>query len=186
MTIPFDPAIHLRQSSSESAGFQTILRRLHQKVSHDQVVQSTTDGLRKFLQVDRVVLYYFYREWAGQVTFESISDRQYSIVGMSGPDQCFNGEYAALYLDQRVRAIADIETEAIEDCHRDFLRHLQVKANLVVPILVEKTSEQQAEKRLWGLLVAHHCESPRAWTDSEIEQMKQGALVLASASSIKG
>lgn len=161
------------------------MQRLHKKVSHDQVVQNTTDDLRKFLQVDRVVLYYFYREWAGQVTFESISDRQYSIVGMTGPDQCFNDEYAELYLDGRVRAIADIETEAIESCHRDFLRHLQVKANLAVPILVEKASEDKVEKRLWGLLVAHHCEGMRAWNDTEIERMKQGAFALANASSIK-
>ncbi|MEL6815618.1 MAG: GAF domain-containing protein, partial [Cyanobacteria bacterium J06598_3] len=104
--------------------------------------------------------------------------------------------YAELYLAGRVRAIANIETEKIEPCHRDFLRHLQVKANLAVPILVEKSSEpqaqrqqtekQQTEKRLWGLLVAHHCQGVRAWTNSEIEQMQQGAAVLANASSIKG
>ena len=142
----------------------------------DQVVQDTADGLRKSLQVDRVVLYYFCAEWDGRVTFESLSHPQYSIWGMTGPDDCFNEEYAALYVAGRSRAIEDIEVEAIAPCHRDFLREIQVRANLVVPILTADG--------LWGLLVAHHCKGSRAWTPVDIDRMKQGALVLATSSSI--
>lgn len=177
MAIPFDPSIHIKKNTSETNQFQSILQRLNQKIQHDQVVQKTTDDLRSFLAVDRVVLYYFYREWEGQVTFEALSDKKFSIVGSTGPDQCFNDEYAALYLEGRVRAIADITTEPIEPCHRDFLCHLQVRANLVVPILTAKG--------LWGLLVAHHCQAVRSWSAADIEQMQQGASVLATASSIK-
>jgi GAF domain-containing protein len=184
MSIPFDPDVHGSKNRSEVAKFQGIVQRLQQKLQRDDLVQSTTDELRSFLQVDRVVLYYFYLEWAGQVTFESLSDKRFSILGSTGPDECFNDEYAALYLQGRVRAIADIETEAMAEpskgiapCHRDFLRELQVQANLVVPILTAKG--------LWGLLVAHHCQGTKAWSASEIEQMQQGALVLARASSIQ-
>ena len=111
------------------------------------------------------------------MTFESLSDKRFSIYGSTGPDQCFNDEYAALYLDGRVRAIKNIETEPIQPCHRDFLRYLQVRANLVVPILTKRG--------LWGLLVAHHCQAPRAWAPADIEQMKEGALMLTNASSIQ-
>ena len=142
----------------------------------DKVVQETTDDLRKVLQVDRVVLYYFCARWEGRVTFESLSHAKYSIWGMTGPDECFNDEYAALYLAGRVRTIDDIEAEAIAPCHQKFLREIQVRANLVVPILTADG--------LWGLLVAHHCRGSRAWTPVDIDRMKQGALVLATASSI--
>lgn len=182
MSIPFNPNIHLRKNKSEVAGIQAIARRLHQKLQHDQVVQNTIDDIRDFLQVDRVVLYYFYSKWEGQVTFESLSSHQFSILGSTGPDQCFNDEYAALYLDGRVRAIADIKTASIAACHRDFLRHLQVQANLVVPVLTDKGS---AQKELWGLLAAHHCQSTRSWSADDIERMQQGAEVLATASSVK-
>ncbi|PZO44825.1 MAG: hypothetical protein DCF15_21870 [Phormidesmis priestleyi] len=177
MATPFDPTFHPAKSGSEVAQFKTILQRLNQTLRHDQVVQDTTDSLRSYLQVDRVVLYYFYSEWEGQVTFESLSDKRFSIYGSTGPDQCFNDEYAALYLDGRVRAIKNIETEPIQPCHRDFLRYLQVRANLVVPILTKRG--------LWGLLVAHHCQAPRAWAPADIEQMKEGALMLTNASSIQ-
>ena len=177
MSAEFDPQIHVKRASSEAALMQTILQRLNQRMQKDQVVQQTTDELRAFLQVDRVVIYYFYSQWEGQVTFESLSENRFSIYGSTGPDQCFTTEYADLYLKGRVRAIEDIETASIEPCHRDFLRYLDVRANLVVPIL--------PAGQLWGLLVAHNCQGPKHWSQTEIERMHSGALVLAEASSIQ-
>ena len=156
---------------------QRIFDRLYRDLGRDTLIQTTTDRLRKLLTADRVVLYYFYCKWAGRVTFESLSDDKFSILGSSGPDECFNGEYAALYEDGRVRAIADIELEPIQSCHRDFLRQLEVKANLVVPILTDRG--------LWGLLVAHHCQSTYAWNLDEITAMQTEASSLAKIPSIQ-
>lgn len=152
--------------------------RLTRSIERDTVVQETTASLRKDLQVDRVVLYYFYSKWRGQVTFESFGDEKFSILGSTGGDDCFNDEYAELYLAGRVRAIADIQAEPIQLCHREFLESLQVRANLVVPILTARG--------LWGLLVAHHCQAIHPWLDTEIELMRRGAKVLAEAPSIQG
>ncbi len=158
-------------------GLQKILDRLSDTLARDTLVQRTTDELRELLMVDRVVLYYFYRQWSGQVTFESLSDSKFSILGSTGANDCFNGEYAALYEARRWRAIADIELEPIQPCHRDFLRTMQIRANLVVPIL--------NQRRLWGLLIAHNCHSPRPWLASDIKAMQTGAYNLAIAPSIK-
>jgi GAF domain-containing protein len=157
---------------------QRVIKHLHTTLERDQLVEQITADLQRQLEVDRVLLYYFYRPWKGQVTFEALSDSRFSIFGSTGPDDCFNDEYAALYLEGRVRAIADIETEAIAECHRDFLRSIQVRANLVVPVLIPQG--------LWGLLIAHHCQSTRLWTDSDITAMQQGAAALAIAPSIRG
>ncbi|MEL6939277.1 MAG: GAF domain-containing protein [Cyanobacteria bacterium J06598_1] len=177
MTTPFDPKIHLKQSTSEVASIKNIVSRLHRTLKRDDTVQRTTDDLRAFLQVDRVAIYYFYKEWEGRVTFESLSDPQFSILGDTGPDECFNGEYAAMYASGRVSAIANIETADIAPCHRDFLRHISVQANLVVPIL--------PNAHLWGLLVAHHCQGSRDWSDNDIERIQKSATTLANAPSIK-
>ena len=153
-------------------GLQNLLDRLVKSIQRDELVRQTTNQLRESLQVDRVVLYYFYSQWQGQVTFESLSSKEFSILGSTGPDDCFNNEYAALYLAGRVRAIANIELEPIQPCHRDFLRNLQVRANLVVPIVIPRG--------LWGLLVAHHCQGPHDWSPSDIEMMQTGAQTLAT------
>ena len=156
---------------------QSIFDRLSRDLARDSLIQTTTDELRKTLNADRLVLYYFYYEWAGRVTFESLSDPKFSILGMSGPDECFNGEYAKLYEDGRVRAITNIESEPIQPCHRDFLRQIEVKANLVVPVLIDRG--------LWGLLVAHQCQSIYPWSSAEINAMQTGATKLAMSESIK-
>lgn len=179
----FDKQRLTRADKSEVAELQSILQRLNRTISLDEVVQQTTNNLRDFLQVDRVVLYYFWQAWEGRVAFESLSDEQYSILGSTGPDDCFNGEYARKYLQGRVSAIANIEKAAIAPCHRDFLREMQVQANLVVPILVAK--EESVARSLWGLLVAHNCHSTKYWSATEVEQMQVGANRLANASSIK-
>jgi GAF domain-containing protein len=153
-------------------GLQNLLDRLVKTMQRDELVRQTTNQLRESLQVDRVVLYYFYSQWQGQVTFESLSSQEFSILGSTGPDDCFNNEYAALYLAGRIKAIADIELEPIQPCHRDFLYNLQVRANLVVPILIPRG--------LWGLLIAHHCQGPHYWSPSDIEIMQTGAQTLAT------
>jgi GAF domain-containing protein len=156
---------------------QRIFDRLYKDLSRDTLIQTTTDRLRDTLHVDRIALYYFYCKWMGKVTFESLSDQKFSILGSSGPDECFNGEYAQLYEAGRVRAINDIESEPIAVCHRDFLLDLHVRANLVVPVL--------NERGLWGLLVAHQCQSTHNWSTVEIAMMQAAAVNLGTAPSIQ-
>lgn len=160
-------------------GLERVLSQVNQRIERDNLISKTTNQLRDLLQVDRVVLYYFYSQWNGQVTFESLSESKYSILGSTGPNECFNDEYAVMYLQGRVRAINDIETEPIHECHREFLRVLRVRANLVVPILT-------THKDLWGLLVAHHCQTPRFWSSSDIEAIQQSAHILAESPIISG
>jgi GAF domain-containing protein len=164
-------------SLSEQQSLQRIIGRISTTLERDDLVQRTTAHLLKSLNADRVVLYYFYRQWQGQVICESLKSDEFSILGETGADECFNDEYAALYEAGRYRAIADIETEPIHDCHRDFLKSIQVRANLAVPVL--------NSKGLWGLLVTHYCKAPHQWTSAEIESVRTEAKNLAEAPSIR-
>ncbi|MBN3924585.1 GAF domain-containing sensor histidine kinase [Nostoc sp. NMS4] len=57
-------------------------------------------------------------------------------------------------------AVDDVEkTYALEECLLNFLRECQVRAKLAAPIMFED--------KLWGLLIAHHCDEPHQWNDSE-------------------
>ena len=71
-----------------------------------------------------------------------------------------------------MRAIADIATEDIAQCHREFLQQLQVQANLVVPIL--------SPYGLWGLLIAHHCQSTKQWSQTQIDLLAKAAQDIAA------
>jgi len=176
--MPIPERSHPHSRSDADPGLRHTMNRLVQSLERDAMVEQVTTDVQYQLQVDRVVLYYFYRQWEGRVTFEVLSDPRYSIFGSTGPDECFNDEYAELYLAGRVRAISDIEADPIADCHREFLRKLQVRANLVVPVLIPQG--------LWGLLVAHHCQSVRPWSEVDIASMQAGAKYLAAAPAIRG
>lgn len=160
-----------------AAGLQRVTTRLSQTLQRDQLVQSTLEQLRDQFQVDRVVLYYFYERWRGQVTSEALADPSLSILGSTGADECFNDTYAEQYLQGRIRAIADITTAGLEPCHREFLTSLYVQANLVAPVLVQP--------HLWGLLVAHHCRSTRTWPADDLEAIQAAATHLAASSVIQ-
>jgi GAF domain-containing protein len=149
--------------------------RLNRTIARNQLLQSVTAQLRKEFQVNRVVVYYFYREWKGQVIVESLSHDDFSILGSTGADDCFNDDYADLYLTGRVLRVGDIELTNFEKCHLDFLRSINVRADLAVPVIVRG--------RLWGLLVAHHSE-PREWSDLDVEKIQSQAVMLAEAPSL--
>ncbi|KAM3101397.1 GAF domain-containing protein [Phormidesmis sp. 146-12] len=169
-------SFNLDRLPSDDRSLTRIMTRITGVLERDDLVRQTVQQLRTDLETDRLVLYYFYRQWKGRVTFESLSSDRYSILGETGPDECFNGDYAAMYEAGRVQAIADIEIESIAECHKDFLRGMNVRANLVVPVVTAKG--------LWGLLVAHHCRSPRDWSPFDIQQMQKSAEKLATAKSI--
>ncbi|MEA5471678.1 GAF domain-containing protein [Spirulina sp. 06S082] len=151
-------------------GLRKLTAQLSRKLQQDRLLQETVTQLRYRLNCDRVLLYYFYRQWQGQVTFESLKAPEFSIFGSTGADECFNDEYALLYQQGRIRAIADIETEPLHPCHQEFLRSLQICANLVVPILTS---------RLWGLLIAHDCTKAHTWLTEDIDAMQIAANKLA-------
>jgi GAF domain-containing protein len=162
--------------NSPKRGLNEVLNRITNKLQQDAVVTDSLSEIRTFLNVDRVVLYYFYSQWKGQVTFESITDEKFSIICSTGADDCFNLEYAELYLAGRIKAVDNIETAEISDCHRDFLRSLQVQSNLVAPVLTKGN--------LWGLLVAHHCQNVRPWLSTDIDYIRQYSITLGASPSI--
>lgn len=168
------PESQLRQLLQREQLFSTITQRIRRSLKLEQVLNTAVEEVRQLLQTDRVVLYQFTNlDWAGEIAVESVNENALPLVGMNIEDNCFRQTHAHLYCDGRVRAIEDIHTADLAPCHRDLLASLQVRANLVVPVL--------HHDELWGLLIAHHCRSPRRWQDWEVELLKQLSTVIAIA-----
>ncbi|MEA5622459.1 GAF domain-containing sensor histidine kinase [Nostoc sp. UHCC 0251] len=71
-------------------------------------------------------------------------------------------------------AVDDVEkTYALEECLLHFLRECQVRAKLAAPIMFED--------KLWGLLIAHQCDNPHQWNESEKNLLTAIAEQLAIA-----
>ncbi|MEA5502256.1 EAL domain-containing protein [Halotia wernerae UHCC 0503] len=136
------------QSESERI-VAAVTQRIRQSLELDEILQTTAAEVRQLFEVDRVVIYQFKPDWSGFVAVESLAQGCMSILGFNVMDTCFQSTRAAYYQQGNTRAIEDMETAGLSPCHIDLLQSLQIRANLVVPIL--------HQKRLWGLLIAHQC-----------------------------
>ncbi len=150
-----------------------MLERIRSSLNLEEVLTTAVEEVRHFLQVDRTVIYRFNPDWSGFIAVESVEKNCMAIAGMEINDCCFGQNYAPLYKNGRILATDDVYNAGIADCHLNLLTQLQVRANLVVPIL-------QGEN-LWGLLIAHHCTGPRPWQKFEAECLQQLGVQLAIA-----
>jgi PAS domain S-box-containing protein len=165
--------LSLQQQYDQQRLVMDMTNRVRQSLNLQEILQTTVDEVRQFLQVDRVILFQFAPGWGGTVTVESVVDEGFSILPFNIYDPCIGSTYVEPFQQGLVTAKADIYTADISPCHVEFLAQFQVRANLVVPIM--KNDE------LWGLLAAHHCVAPRQWQDSEINLLRQLAAQVSIA-----
>ncbi len=179
-----------RQAEQESL-LRLIGNQIRSTLDLGTILQTAVREVRQLLQCDRVIIYQFQDNWQGKVVVENMTVPWPSILGDMGADKCFKGDYADLYQQGRVRAINDIFNAGLEPCHVDFLDSLQVKANLIVPIVTSTTEENSLDTvvsynsdfrgKLWGLLIAHECGDMRNWEQQETELLSQIADQMAIA-----
>ncbi len=150
-----------------------IAQQVHASLDLQEIFQVTVKQIRDFLATDRVLLYQFQADWRGKVVTESVTEEWKSLLNQEIDDPCFETKCAPLYSNGRVLAIADVEQAEMTPCYRKMLDSFQVRANLVIPIL--------HQTRLWGLLIAHHCRSPRDWHPSEVSLLEQLATQVGVA-----
>lgn len=142
-----------------------VTQRIRQSLDLSEILQITADEVRQLFEVDRVVIYRFEPDWSGLVAVESLAEGCPSILGFHVMDTCFKTTHAVYYQQGNTRAIEDIETAGLRSCHLELLQSLNIRANLIVPIL--------HKERLWGLLIAHECSKTRQWQQSEVNLFYQ-------------
>lgn len=152
---------------------RSIAARIHTSLTLEEILKTTVDEVRHFLETDRVLIYRLHPEGNGSVVVESAGSEWIKVLGRTLSDPCFNEQYIQLYRHGRTQVVADIEKAGLKQCHIDFLKQFQVKANLVVPII--------QDSELWGLLCAHQCKSPRIWQRVEVNLLQQLATHVAIA-----
>ena len=158
----------LHQQFQQQRLVKEITQRIRQSLNLAEILQTTVDEVRQFLQCDRVIVLQFSPGWAGKVVVESVGAGWMALLPIQIYDPCIAEEYVAPLKQGLVTAKSDIYNAGLSPCHVEFLAGFQVRANLVAPIL--------KDEELWGLLAAHQCAAPRQWQSSEIELIRQVAI----------
>ncbi|WP_190527700.1 EAL domain-containing protein [Limnothrix sp. FACHB-881] len=168
--------VELQRQYWRSKLFAEIALKIHQSSRVDTILQTMVTEVQRMLQCDRVLVYQFDAQRQGSFVVEATGNGPYSLLGKTVSDPCFTTHYHQKYLEGRTSAIDDVETARISVCHRQLLRQFGVQANLVVPILQPVIEPDRSQNRLWGLLLAHHCQGPRQWQPFEQDLLQQIAV----------
>src|SRR5579883_1125149 len=168
----------LQQKVQQETLVRVVTERIRQSLNLDTILTTTVTEIRQVLQTDRVLLFQLEADGSGCVVQESVDARWQATLGRHLVEPCFQADYIQKYFEGRVSVIADIDDGSIQPCHAEFLRQLDVRANLVVPII--------QTRHLWGLLIAQQCAQPRQWSEDEMQLLKlladQVAIALHQAS----
>ncbi|MBN4005035.1 GAF domain-containing protein [Nostoc sp. LPT] len=169
-----DVTFSLRQNEQQKA-LSRVIARIRESLDIETIFKITVTEVRQLLKSDRVSVFRFYPDlaWEGEFIYEDVATEWNSALAAKVCDHCFSEEFAHLYQQGRIRAIADIYQVNASDCYIQILEKFQVRANITAPLIKGKD--------LWGLLCIHQCGNPRQWEASEIEFVQLIAEHLAVA-----
>ncbi|NES06454.1 MAG: diguanylate cyclase [Okeania sp. SIO2F4] len=160
-----------------------ILDQIHQSLNLDEILETTVESVRLFLECDRVVIYRFLEDGRGIIEKESVAAGCSPMLGKIIDDPCFlNTNIIEPYKQDFINLIDDVETPDLNKCNTELLRKFQVKASMVLPILINQKEEKQStDKTTWGLIIAHQCTHNRQWPILDTDLLKRLATQTAIA-----
>jgi PAS domain S-box-containing protein len=153
--------------------FAGISLKIRQYLQLKDILQTTASEVQQLLDADRVLILRWEGPRALSVIEETVKPGWMSIRKKGLMDKCFSEKYLLKYPQGRIYNLPDIENAAQNQCLIDLLRQYQVRAKLVIPLLLNE--------RLWGMIVIHQCSHPRTWTPWEIDLLQQIANQMAIA-----
>ncbi|NEO99479.1 MAG: GAF domain-containing protein [Symploca sp. SIO2E9] len=168
-----------QQASLEQAQlFADIATSSAKKEDRSYILDLAAQGAKKLLKADRVVVYGFESDFSGSVIAEAVDPGWSRALADQTSDPCITPELIGEFKKGRVVPTNDIREHNYSLKHVQLLDRLQVKANLVTPIV--------SGGELMGLLIAHQCSGTRVWQPSEVNFLKDlGAQVGISLTSAK-
>ncbi|MBV5261474.1 GAF domain-containing protein [Synechococcus moorigangaii CMS01] len=164
------------QAISRTRQVNLISFRIRESLDTERIFRTGVEEALKLMKCDRVVVYRFDDNWDGRIKYEAVKTgwrRLSEDMMTSGDAPCFPEDYVEPYRQGRVQVTPDVAQAGLTACHEEQLGKWQVKANVVVPILVNQ--------KLYGLLGAHQCSSTREWEAPLVESFRQVAIQLGYA-----
>jgi GAF domain-containing protein len=125
------------------------------------------DEMRVTLQLHRAIFFQMDANFAGKIVVESVDSTIKAIRGEEIIDTCLQTNRGCGYEAGRISAINDIYTTNLTECHLQMMERLEIRANIVAPVIVES--------RLHGLLIGHMSRAARQWQQSEVDLLAQVA-----------
>ncbi|GAX42333.1 multi-sensor signal transduction histidine kinase [Tolypothrix sp. NIES-4075] len=149
------------------------LARIRTSLNLDQILQTTVNEVRQFLQADRVFIGLNDGNKEGRILAESVDPKYSSVIDCKIKDPVVIQEMKRLLTTNKVRVVEDIEQIDVSPTLKAHYQQFQTRATLAVPIMLNG--------EFFGALIANQCSHPRHWHQMEIDLLKQMSEQLAIA-----
>ncbi len=161
LTLAVQPSLPLLQLVQNRDPLSTI------NLEAKNLMHGLSEQIRTALQVDRVVVFAYNPDWSGKVVAESVDVNWLKAGDRFDFDYSINNEnYKEYYV------VNDIQTKGLTRCFIENLETFQIRAYLVVPIVVNN--------QLLGMLGAYQNSGPRNWQKPELVALKDFATKFSS------
>ncbi|MFM7382334.1 MAG: GAF domain-containing protein, partial [Microcystaceae cyanobacterium] len=165
----------LRRSQQQQSIIASMALNIRSSLNFEQVANRIVQEIRRFLEADRTVIYRFNPDMSGVIVAEAVVPPWSPCLEVQVEDTCFQENLGGQYQQGKIFMAGDIYTANLTECHIRLLERFQVRANLVVPILLD------GNNTLWGLLIVHQCSAPRQWQEEDIQLLHQLSVHLSIA-----
>lgn len=148
--------------------FTDLITKIHNCSRVEDILTAGVESVHQALGCDRAVVYSLQPDQFCKVVAEAVTTGFPRTIETTIDDPCFKARHIESYRQGRISAIDNIHEARITPCHVETLEKIAVKANLVIPLRLPNGE-------LYGLLILHQCDQPRAWKPEEITLSAQMA-----------
>ncbi|MFM6157726.1 MAG: PAS domain S-box protein, partial [Sphaerospermopsis kisseleviana] len=147
--------------------------RIRASLNLEEILNISVKEVRKLLNCDRVLVEQYQLNHRGVIAAEAIIDHQIESLENKIEYSYFYHKFSSNSYPQQGIIIPNIYKYDYPNNYLKVLERYQIKSKLIVPIIVENN--------LWGLLIAHQCNSYREWEKLNLETMERLGVQLAIA-----
>jgi diguanylate cyclase (GGDEF)-like protein len=175
----------VRETFNQEHLLHQITNRIRQSLELPEILTTTAQEIRAFLDIDRVKVYRFEPDGSGEVIAESIKENRLpSLLNLRFPATDIPSHAREMFVKARQRVIVDVRVQRqtlnrldcpetgdsltqediryspVDPCHAQYLTTMGVITSLTVPILYQNY--------LWGLLSIHNA-TTRWFSERELQ-----------------
>lgn len=147
--------------------------KIRQSLQIEEILQTAVSEITTTLEADRVLFLKLTSHGTAQVIHESVVYGFPSLLNQVYTDDCFVRHYQTLYNFGQIKECSNVANAEFQTCYREFLQQALIQSYLIIPIIINQSSQESSTPVLWGLLCVQQCSYPRQWTADEIALLKQ-------------
>ncbi|MBD2346413.1 GAF domain-containing sensor histidine kinase [Anabaena subtropica] len=156
-----------RKAAEREKALAATVEKIRRSLDLNTIFATSTQEIRRLLEVDRVIIYRFQPDWTGEFVAESLSNGWTPVKKLLSviTDNYLQKTQGGYFVNGKVLVVKDIYNSDYSRYHVALIEAMEARAYIIAPIF-------QNEK-LWGLLGAYQNTNPRDWQEDEVDLLVQ-------------